>query len=101
MKDYDDYDFSSLSDIKSDLLSTEEGREAWDDLQARKALVMQLKLARKAKKMTQEEVAARMGTKKQNISRLERGTTEPLLGTLNRYAAVLGGRLVFQMESAT
>ncbi|OWO81195.1 transcriptional regulator [Photorhabdus luminescens] len=92
----DDYDFVTLSDVKAELLATTEGLEAWDDLQARKALVQQLKLARKACKMTQEDVACRMGTQKQNISRLERGEVDPQLGTLNRYAAVLGGRFVFK-----
>lgn len=93
----DDYDFVTLSDVKAELLATTEGSEAWDDLQARKALVQQLKLARKARKLTQEDVASQMGTQKQNISRLERGETDPQLGTLNRYAAVLGGRFIFQM----
>jgi len=92
----DDYDFVALSDVKAELLATTEGQEAWDDLQARKALVQQLKLARKARKLTQEDVASQMGTQKQNISRLERGETDPQLGTLNRYAAVLGGRFIFQ-----
>jgi len=81
----DDYDFVALSDVKAELLATTEGQEAWDDLQARKA-----------RKMTQEDVASQMGTQKQNISRLERGETDPQLGTLNRYAAVLGGRFIFQ-----
>lgn len=93
----DDYDFIPLSDVKAELLATPEGQEAWDDLQARKALVSQLKLARKSRKMTQEEVASQMGTQKQNISRLERGETDPQLATLNRYAAVLGGRFIFQI----
>lgn len=92
----DDYDFVTLSDVKAGLLATTEGRKAWDDLQARKALVQQLKLARKARKLTQEDVASQMGTQKQNISRLERGETDPQLGTLNRYTAVLGGRFIFQ-----
>lgn len=95
-KNSDDYDFVTLSDVKAGLLATTEGREAWDDLQARKALVQQLKLARKARKLTQGDVASQMGTQKQNISRLERGETDPQLGTLNRYAAVLGGRFIFQ-----
>jgi len=81
----DDYDFVALSDVKAELLATTEGQEAWDDLQARKA-----------RKITQEDVASQMGTQKQNISRQERGETDPQLGTLNRYAAVLGGRFIFQ-----
>ncbi|QIU90892.1 helix-turn-helix domain-containing protein [Yokenella regensburgei] len=92
----DDYDLIPLAQVKADLLATEQGRDAWDDLQARKELVQQLKDARKAKKLTQEDVALRMGTQKQNISRLERGEVDPQLGTLNRYAAVLGGRFIFQ-----
>lgn len=94
----DDNDLIPLKQIKAEFLATPEGREAWDDFQARKALVEQLTLARKAQKLTQQDVAVRMGTQKQNISRLERGEVDVQLATLNRYAAVLGGKLIFQPE---
>ena len=97
MKTHNDDDLIPLKQIKAEFLATPEGREAWDDFQARKELVAQLKLARKAKKMTQQDVAMQMGTQKQNISRLERGEADVQLTTLNRYAAVLGGKFIFQL----
>lgn len=97
MKTHHDDDLIPLKQIKAEFLATPAGREAWDDFQARKELVAQLKLARKAKKMTQQDVAMQMGTQKQNISRLERGEVDVQLTTLNRYAAVLGGKFIFQL----
>ncbi len=44
--------------------------------------------------MTQEQVAAAVGTSHTNISRLERGTFTPRLATLQRIAAVLDEELV-------
>ena len=46
--------------------------------------------ARKKAKLTQEELAARIGTNKSYISRVESGRTEPRVSTFYRIAAALG-----------
>ena len=46
--------------------------------------------ARKEAKMTQEELAIRMGSNKSYISRVERGRTEPKVSTFYRIASALG-----------
>lgn len=46
--------------------------------------------ARKNAKLTQEELAARIGTNKSYISRVESGRTEPRVSTFYRIAAALG-----------
>ena len=57
-------------------------------------LVSDLVTARTAAGMTQEEVAARMWTKKSVVSRLESGTgTRPTLRTIERYALAVGAEL--------
>lgn len=56
-----------------------------------RALVAELAAARTAAGLTQEDVAARMATKKTAISRLESGArTRPTLTTIERYASAVG-----------
>ncbi len=43
--------------------------------------------------LTQEQVAALVGTKQSSIARLESGRTEPKLSFLQRVVEALGGRL--------
>ncbi|OBU09653.1 helix-turn-helix domain-containing protein [Morganella psychrotolerans] len=95
MNHHDDYDLVPFSELKAILLKDDAVREALDEIAARKILLSTLKAARKAKKISQTEVAARMATQKQNISRLEKGEYDPQLGTLLRYAEAIGGRLYF------
>lgn len=46
--------------------------------------------ARKALSLTQEQVASALSVEPETISRFERGTTTPSLGTLERLAEILG-----------
>lgn len=63
------------------------------ELEIRKEMINQLKLARIANNLTQVQIAEKMKTQKQNISRLEKGQFDPKLGTLLKYADALGMRL--------
>lgn len=47
---------------------------------------------RKARELTQERLAERLGIGQENVSRLEK-RTDPLLSTLSSYVAAMGGRL--------
>lgn len=60
------------------------------ELTPRYELVEQLKAARKAQDMTQEDLAARVGTKKSNISRFESGRYNPSLDFVIKVAGSLG-----------
>ncbi len=59
--------------------------EAWEEYNAQILLD-----ARKQAKLTQEELAARIGADKSYISRVERGLTVPSVATLYRMAAAMG-----------
>lgn len=50
---------------------------------------------RKAKKLRQVDVAARMGIGQPSVSELERGEVPPKVETLERYAAAISGTLKF------
>lgn len=55
--------------------------------------------ARKKAKMTQAELAAKIGTNKSYISRVETGRTEPKVSTFYRIAAALG--LTVELSAST
>ncbi|HGN1705361.1 TPA: helix-turn-helix transcriptional regulator [Providencia rettgeri] len=73
--------------------------EVCPELQMRKALIEQLRTARLANNLTQLQVAQSMHTQKQNISRLEKGLFDPKLGTLLKYAEVVGMRITLDFTS--
>ena len=57
---------------------------------------------RKRAGLTQTQIAANMGVSQKRISEIERGRAESIkLGTLQRYAAALGGRLKVEIECPT
>ncbi|AHM74062.2 helix-turn-helix domain-containing protein [Yersinia hibernica] len=98
MKKQDDFDVIPFAEVKADALNHPHVYEAYSDLQIRQALMTELKAARQQCNLTQEEVAQRVGLKKQNISRMEKGIISPNLTTLSRYAAALGGTFVFKFN---
>jgi transcriptional regulator with XRE-family HTH domain len=57
--------------------------------------------ARARANLTQEELAARMGTTRTVISRLESGRMKPSLRTLERFAEATGHRLDLRLEPIT
>jgi DNA-binding XRE family transcriptional regulator len=65
--------------------------EAYGDLEDEYLLVRELLAARVAAGLTQEQVAASMGTTKSAVSRLESaGKHSPSVTTLKKYAAAVG-----------
>ncbi|EOD4070989.1 helix-turn-helix domain-containing protein [Yersinia enterocolitica] len=94
-----DLEIIPFSEAKALLLEDSSTLEAYNEIQIRKALMKQLKDARKALHLTQQDVAQKIGTQKQNISRMENGGSVPNLATLSRYAAALGGTFVFQLPA--
>mgnify|MGYP001163354852 FL=1 len=76
-------------------------KEAWDALEEEYAALGELIKARKQAGLTQEEVAARMGTTKSAVSRLEASLRNenhsPSFATLRKYAHACGKRLVIKM----
>lgn len=83
------YDVDTLLDEalgKEGTAERERNREkAWEEYNARILLD-----ARKNAKLTQEELARRIGADKSYISRIERGLTVPTVSTLYRIAAAMG-----------
>ncbi len=67
--------------------------------QRRRALSEELVTRRRAIGLSQTQVAARMGTSQSAVARLEAGSTDVLLSTVERYAAAVGWRVSWQLEA--
>lgn len=59
-------------------------------------LVRQLAAERERQGLSQDRVAAALGTKQPNVARLESGSGDPKHTTLVRYAALLGKRMTLE-----
>lgn len=88
----------SAADVRVVLMKDEEFKQEYERLQPRYALIAQLINARQEQKITQAEMAERMGTKRSNISRFESGTYNPSLDFLIRAAASLGKKIEFSLR---
>ncbi len=64
----------------------------------RRALADELVELRRGLGLSQTQVAARMGTSQSAVARLETGTADVLVSTVERYATALGRRLDWTLE---
>jgi DNA-binding XRE family transcriptional regulator len=75
-------------------------RDAYEALEGEFSMINALIEARTRAKLTQAEVASRMGTTESAISRLESGRVKPSTRTLERYAQATGHKLQIRLEPA-
>lgn len=82
-----------VSDIAAEWMQDPEFKAEYDALEEEFNLAAALIRARSAASMTQEQVAAAMGTTQAVIARLEGGRTMPSTRTLQRFAKATGTKL--------
>lgn len=85
--------------LEKELLSDTATKEEFDKLTPRYAVISQLIAARIRHKMTQEDVARKIGTKQSAIARLESGSVNPSLEFLQKIAQVMGYNLTVHLSS--
>jgi len=66
----------------------------------RRDLIDALVALRRTSHMTQADLAQRMATSQAAVARLEAGEIDPRLSTLQRYAASMGKRVIWQIGDA-
>ncbi len=88
----------SFDIIKSELMQDDEFKSEYEKLQPRYEIISQIIEARKARNMTQAELAKLVGTQKSNISRLEGGNYNPSLDFLIKVASSLGKELKIRLQ---
>ncbi len=84
-------------EVRKELLSDPETKREYDKLAPRYAIISELIAARIKYKMTQADVAKKVGTKQSAIARLEGGNVNPSLDFLERIAEVLGCKLTVHL----
>ena len=90
--------FESYANIKKELFNNDKNlKKEYDALAPRYELIAKAIDARLKKKMTQEEVAQKMGTTKSSISRFESGNYNPTMDFLIRLSSALGKQLKVSM----
>jgi transcriptional regulator with XRE-family HTH domain len=73
-------------------------KEGYDELEEEFSLASMLIEARTRSRLSQAELAKRMGTSQSTIARLESGTAKPSLSTLERFAQATGSRVRVSIE---
>ena len=92
---------TKLKELKKRFMEDPEFREAYALVDEEYALVEALVRARTAAKLTQAEVARRLGTTQSAVARLEGGRVSPSFATLRRYAEATGTRLTVGLVRPT
>ena len=85
--------------LEKELLSDTATKREFEKLAPRYAVISQLITARIKNKMTQEDVARKVGTKQSAIARLEGGSVNPSLEFLQKIAQVMGYKLTIHLSS--
>lgn len=80
-------------DVEEKLLQDPETRAEFEALRPQYEVISQIIAARNERGLTQEELAARTGLQRSNISRLESGNYNPSIELLARVAKGLGMEL--------
>ena len=84
---------TKLADLKQRLLENSEVREEYTQANAEFSLIEAMIAARRDAKLTQAELAEKIGTTQSAIARLEAGRVSPSISTLRRYAEATGHQL--------
>lgn len=88
---------TKLSDLKRRWIGDPEFRLAYEEADVEYRVVEALIEARSRARLSQTELAKRIGTTQSAIARLESGQISPTISTLKRYATATGSRLVIDM----
>ena len=89
---------TKLKDLEARFMEDPEFREEYARIDEEYALIEALVRARTAAKLTQAELARRLGTTQSAVARLEGGRVSPSFATLRRYAEATGTRLTVGLE---
>ena len=87
-----------FSELKKELLTDPEVKRHYDALEPEYAVIRAVIQKRIEKKLSQRELAEKVGTKQSAISRLESGNANPSLHFLQKIAAALGTRLTISFQ---
>ena len=90
--------FTPFSELKKELLSDPEVKRHYDDLEPEYQLIRSVIDKRLKNKMSQQDLARKIGTGQSAISRLESGESNPSMKFLQKVASALGARLWISLQ---
>lgn len=88
----------TFHDHLKESLKDPEFKKAWDDTEAEYKLACQLIEARLSRKLSQRQLAKKVGTSQAAISRIEAMSGNPSLGFLKRLSEALGVKLSISLS---
>lgn len=88
----------SIHKLKQRALQNADVKSEYDKLESEFNLIDQLLTMRTKAGLTQEQVADKMHTQKSNVSRLEKGNSNPSWSTLIKYAHACGFELTLKAQ---
>ncbi len=91
----------SMKKLKAKLLANPAVRQAYDAQTPEFELARELIAARTQAGLTQDDIAALMGTTQSVVARIESGKYTPSMRTVQRFANAVGARAVVRMEPLT
>jgi DNA-binding XRE family transcriptional regulator len=89
---------SNYKDLKKKLLKNKGVKEEYERLRQEYELLDKMIALRLKSKMTQKQLAKKINTKQSAISRLEKGTINPTIDFLNKFASAFGKKLVVDFK---
>lgn len=91
----------SIQNLKDKAFKNPEVKTEYDLLESEFTLIDTLLSMRARSGLTQDEVAKKMGTQKGNISRLEKGNSNPSWRTIQNYAHACGFEISMKIKTMT
>ena len=88
----------SFESWKREQLKNPEFKKAYDALEEEFALINELLKARTRAKLTQAQVAKRMGTSQSAVARMESGRA-PSMASLRKYAKATGSKIEIRLKA--
>lgn len=89
----------SIQNLKEKAFKNPEVKTEYDLLESEFSLIDTLLVMRRKSGLTQEQLAKKMGTQKGNISRLEKGNSNPSWKTIQNYAHACGCEVFMKVKS--
>lgn len=87
-----------FKDTLKELMSNKEFKKEYDALEPEFQIIKAMMKARNEKGITQKELSSITGITQADISKLENGTANPSIKTLQRLANALGKNLIIQFK---
>ncbi|MEX1013551.1 MAG: helix-turn-helix transcriptional regulator [Candidatus Paceibacterota bacterium] len=87
-----------FKDFKKELLKNKETKEAYNDLSLEFEIISLLIEKRIKNKITQKDLAKKIGTKQSSISRFESGDYNPSISFINKIAKALDAKIEINIK---